>query len=197
MASTRRAFDARIIERTFGHRSFAPPPKRLLISRRQRHRPEILDHVEVVGLLAPLILGRINLTDFGLDSYLFQSLRIGQQEPLLGAGGGQNLESRRAPRSPLLTSLPSLKRYPAASSSCSASRRPSRFSPVPSLTGKAKLPSMIAGLTASANGASSLRSAASARLSVRAELRAREIAFACAHIGRDRACGSPIRSRTA
>src|SRR3990172_7859807 len=80
-----RAFHARKIERAFRHRGLAPPTKRLLIPRRQRHRPEILDHVEVVGLLAPLILGRINLTDSRLDSYLFQGPRIGEQQPLLPA----------------------------------------------------------------------------------------------------------------
>ena len=87
--------DAGIIEGPLGAGGLAAPAEGLLIAGRQRCRPEILDHVEVVGLLAPLILGGVNLADSGVDSYLFQGARIGEDEALLAARRGQNLEADR------------------------------------------------------------------------------------------------------
>ncbi len=69
----------------------------------------ILDHVEVVGLLAPLILRRVDLADARVDADLLQGAGIGEQQPLLGARRGENLEGERLARRSL-TSLPPFSR---------------------------------------------------------------------------------------
>src|SRR4029079_16466751 len=85
-------FDARIIQRSVSDPCIASPAEGLLIARRQRRRPEILNHIEIVGLLAPLILRAVDLTDLCLDAQLLQRLGVGEQQPLLAAVDGQNLE---------------------------------------------------------------------------------------------------------
>src|SRR4029079_12223597 len=94
----RGALHARIIKRAFGHRCLASPAERLLVPRRQRYRPEILDHVEIVSLLAPLILRRVDLADARVDADLLERAGKGQEQSLLHPGCRQNFELERLSR---------------------------------------------------------------------------------------------------
>src|SRR5262249_8722805 len=81
-----------VVERAVSHRSVASPAESLLVAGRQRHRPIVLDHVEVIVQLAPLKLSRVDLADLRVDADVLQGASISEQQPLLCPGCGEDLE---------------------------------------------------------------------------------------------------------
>ena len=89
------ALHASIVVGALGRGGIAPPAEELLVPRRQRHRPIVLEHVVVIGQLAPLILRRVDLADARIDADLLQGAGVGEQQAFLGSRGGENLEADR------------------------------------------------------------------------------------------------------
>src|ERR1035437_791228 len=85
-------FCAHIVSRALMVRSLASPIERLLVTRRQRLIPAVLDHVEIEAEAALIELHCVNRTDRYFDTCTLEIARERQCDALLIAGGHQNFE---------------------------------------------------------------------------------------------------------
>ena len=89
-----RVLGPHVVSRPLILRRFASPVKILLVARRKRLVPAVLDHVEVEAEAALVEQDRVNGADRCFDARTLEVARIGERDALLIARGHQYLEDK-------------------------------------------------------------------------------------------------------